>query len=385
MSSKESVYTVERAKPGIGGSALSRATVFAQTLAQAMILVLPVAIGQYASAQNAQGQTPAATPAASGAAAAPNSANPATSGAAAAPNTATPAASGAAAAPNPGIRWEKTVSPVASGKWTGHRLADGQPDIQGDWSNSIANHDNFTDPQGGTPGDPVKRKRPLGDRAERAPSRVSDPADGQVPFQDWARAKQKEFANGFWNATKQEYIEPLARCAPAGIPKSFMWHGYEIRQFPGYVLFLFNSGTRIIHLDSKAHLPDNIKLWNGDSRGHWEGNTLVVDVANNNAKARFARTGEFASENVHVEERYIFDKAGKRFNYVATFTDPTVYTQPWTATIPMRRYVAGDPQDGWHYEVPLANHKGKELIADHVERPCVENNGPFGQVVGSAQ
>jgi hypothetical protein len=51
----------------------------------------------------------------------------------------------------------------------------------------------------------------------------------------------------------------------------------------------------------------------------------------------------------------------------------------------MRRYVAGDPQDGWHYEVPLANHEGKELVADHVERPCVENNGPFGQVVGAAQ
>jgi hypothetical protein len=87
---------------------------------------------------------------------------------------------------------------------------------------------------------------------------------------------------------------------------------------------------------------------------------------------------------VHVVERYIFDGGGKRFNYVATFTDPTVYTRPWTVTIPMRRFVAGDPQDGWHYEVPLANHKGTALIADHYERPCVENNGPFGQVVGAA-
>lgn len=289
-----------------------------------------------------------------------------------------------AAVANPGIRWEKTITPIPSGKWTGHRLADGQPDIQGDWSNTIGNHDNFTDPQGGTPGDPVRRKRALGPRSERAPSRVSDPVDGEVPFQPWARARQQELAAGFWNATRQEYVEPLARCAPAGIPKSFMWHGYEIRQFPGYVVFLFNSGTRIIHLDGKPHLPANLKLWNGDSRGHWEGNTLVVDVTNNNSKARFGRTGEFASENVHVQERYIFDSSGKRFNYVATFTDPTVYTQPWSVTIPMRRFVAGDPQDGWHYEVPLASHKGTELVADHYERPCVENNGPFGQVVGAA-
>jgi hypothetical protein len=296
-----------------------------------------------------------------------------------------PAPQSSAATANPGIRWEKSFAPIAEGKWTGHRLADGQPDVQGDWSNTVGNHDNFTDPQGGTPGDSVRRKRALGARDERAPSRVSDPADGQVPFQPWARAKQEEFAAGLWNATKPEYIEPLARCAPAGVPKSFMWHGYEIRQFPGYVLFLFNSGTRIIHLDTKPHLPDNIKLWNGDSRGHWEGNTLVVDVTNNNAKARFSRTGEFASENLRVEERYTFDASGKRFNYVATLTDPTVYTRPFTVTIPMRRFAAGDPQDGWHYEVPLANHQGTQPVADHYERPCVENNGPFGQVVGSAQ
>jgi hypothetical protein len=304
---------------------------------------------------------------------------------AAAATPSAPAPQSPAATANPGIRWEKSFTSVAEGKWTGHRLADGQPDIQGDWSNTVGNHDNFTDPQGGTPGDPVRRKRALGARDERAPSRVSDPADGQVPFQPWARAKQEEFAAGLWNATKPEYIEPLARCAPAGVPKSFMWHGYEIRQFPGYVLFLFNSGTRIIQLDGKPHLPDNIKLWNGDSRGRWEGNTLVVDVTNNNSKARFSRTGEFASENLRVEERYTFDASGKRFTYVATLIDPTVYTRPFKVTIPMRRFVAGDPQDGWHYEVPLANHQGTQLVADHYERPCVENNGPFGQVVGSAQ
>src|SRR5882757_7243591 len=289
-----------------------------------------------------------------------------------------PAPSTRAASPAAdGIANEKSFAAIESGKWTGKRLPDGQPDVAGDWSNTIANHDNFTDPQGGIPGDPspVARSRKLGPREERAPSRVSDPADGELPYQPWARAKQQEFAVGFFNAVKPEYIEPLARCAPSGIPKSLYWHGYEIRQYPGYVVFLFGSGWRIIHLDGKQHLPANIKLWNGDSRGHWEGNTPVVAVENNNSKARFGRTAEFASENVHVQERYIFDNAGKRFNYEATFTDPTVYTQPWTATIPMRRYVAGDPQDGWHYEVPLANHPGKELVADHVERPCVENNG----------
>lgn len=283
--------------------------------------------------------------------------------------------------PGAGIQREKTVPTIAAGKWTGKRLADGQPDVQGHWSNTIANHNNWTDPQGGVPGDPGRNGPPKTPRAERAPSRVSDPPDGQLPFQPWARAVQQDFLAYFHNPIKEEYVEPLARCAPAGVPKSFTWHGYEIRQYPNYVLFLFNSGTRIIHLDGKPHLPENIKLWNADSRGRWEGNTLIVDVTNNNAKARLARTGEFFSENAHIEERYIFNTEGTRYNYVATVTDPTVFTRPWTTTIPARRFTTQDEPDGWHYEVALANRKNsKEPLIERYERPCVENNGPFGNV-----
>jgi hypothetical protein len=276
------------------------------------------------------------------------------------------------------IAQEKVVTRISAGKWTGPRLPDGQPDVQGHWSNTIGNHDNFTDPQGGTPGDPARR-RALGPRGERAPSRVSDPADGEVPFQPWARARQQEFLQYFFNPIRQEYIEPLARCAPAGPVKSLYWHGYEIRQYPGYVLFLFNSGTRVIHLDGQ-HPPAGIKLWNADSRGHWEGNTLVVDVANDNGKARLARTGEFYSENVHVAERYSFDNGGQRYSYEAVITDPTVFTRPWTVTIPARRYKPTDPPNGWHYEVFPAKHAGPQPIVESYERTCVENNTGFGDV-----
>ena len=274
---------------------------------------------------------------------------------------------------------ETSFPAIASGQWKGPRLPDGQPDIQGHWSNTIGNHGNFTDPQGGQPG--AQRNpnaAPLGPRESRAPSRVSDPADGQVPFQPWARAKQQEFVANFSNPTKPEHIEPLARCAPAGVPKSFMWHGFEVRQFPQYVVFLFDSGSRVIHLDGKPHLPDSIKLWNADSRGHWEGNTLVVDVRNNNGKATFGRTGEFTSDNVQVNERYIFQADGKRFNYVATFTDPTVFTRPFTVTIPVKRYTALDAPDGWNFQVTKATHQGKEVIIEREEQLCFENNGGFG-------
>lgn len=280
----------------------------------------------------------------------------------------------------PGIEQERSFPKIVSGKWTGSRLPDGQPDVQGHWSNTIANHNNFTDPQGGILNDPNPNRVASGPREERAPSRISDPVDGQVPFQPWALEKVKAFQAGFHNPTQPEYIEPLARCAPAGIPKSLFWHGYEISQYPGYVLFQFNSGTRIIHLDGKPHLPGNIKLWNGDSRGHWEGNTLVVDVSNQNGKALFGRSGEFISENGHIQERYIFSNVGDRYTYEAVLTDPTVYTRPFTVTVPARRWTEQDQPNGWHFEVEPANYSGKGVVLDHYERVCTENNGGFGLV-----
>src|SRR5690606_31355750 len=145
-----------------------------------------------------------------------------------------------------------------------------------------------------------------------------------------------------------EYVEPLARCAPGGPTKSLMWHGFEIRQYPDYVLFLFDSGTRLIHLDGKPPLSPEISLWNGDSRGRWEGNTLVVEVYNHNGKARFGRTGEFVSAHARIEERYIFENDGERFLYQATYTDPTVLTQPITFEIPVRRITGDTAPDGWN-------------------------------------
>lgn len=276
----------------------------------------------------------------------------------------------------PKFERENYIYKVESGKWTGPKLSDGQPDVQGQWSNTISNHNNLVNPQGGGGGNRNSDK-------PRAPSRVIDPEDGQVPFQPWARELQKDYAKHLLDPTKPEYIEPLARCAPAGPSKSFMWHGYEIRQYPGYVLFLFDSGSRIIHLDKKPHLPENIKLWNGDSRGHWEGNTLVVDVANNNSKSRFGRNGEFASENAHIAEKFIFDNNRERFTYQATYTDPTVYTRPWTLAIPNRR-VEKFAEDGWNNQLGIAKlndsnkHDSKELLLEPYEQICTENNGGFG-------
>jgi hypothetical protein len=258
---------------------------------------------------------------------------------------------------------EATIHVVAPGAWSGATLADGQPDVQGHWSNTIGNHNDFTG-------------------NKKTPSRITDPADGQVPFQDWARKKSEEFAAYLENPIRPEYVEPFARCAPGGPTKSLLWHGFEIRQYPGYVLFLFDSGTRLIHLSDTPPLPETVKLWNGDSRGHWEGNTLHVSVHNHNAKARLGRSGEFVSENAAIEESYSFEPGGDYFLYKATYTDPSVLTRPMTVSIPARRITAQTPLDGWNnitFPVRFADATHAPDI-EVWERTCVENNGDHGSV-----
>lgn len=285
-------------------------------------------------------------------------------------SSATPSAEAAAAsAPTPA---PKTVPRIDSGPWRGARLPDGQPDISGFWGASFGSYLNFTDPEGYSTGE---RPRKLPPREQRAPSRVSDPTDGLVPFQPWALEKVKEYQTFYPNPIKPEYVDPLARCAPSGIPQSLYMHGHEIYQYPGYIVFLFDQGTRIIHLDNKPHLPASIKLWNGDSRGHWEGNTLVVSVSNYNGKSKYGRTGEFASENVQIEERYIFDADGKRYNYVARITDPSVYTRPFTVTVAERKFTEEDNPRPVVYAVRKAKHAGQETIIEPAdERVCIEFN-----------
>lgn len=279
--------------------------------------------------------------------------------------------------PTPTRRIRETTFPkLVSAPWAGPRLPDGQPDISGFWSNTIGNHGNLEDPQGGVIGEP--RRTPLGPREQRAPSRVSDPADGRFPLQPWAQEKVDAFRVGFHNPTNPGHVEPNARCAPGGVPKSLYWHGYDIQQYPGYVLFVFDNGSRLIHLDNKPHLPGKLKLWNGDSRGHWEGNTLVVDVSNHNGKALFGRSGEFISDQARIQEKYIFSSDGKRFNYEGRFDDPTVYTRPFTITIPAIKYTRAEESDGWNLEARWAKHKGDAQILEHDERICHENNGGFG-------
>ena len=90
--------------------------------------------------------------------------------------------------------------------------------------------------------------------------------------------------------------------------------------------------TRIIPLDGRPHLGPNIRQYLGDSRGHWEGNTLVVDTTNFNDKTNFHGSGE----NLHVIERFTRVDADTIL-YQFTVEDPTTWTRPWSAELPMTK------------------------------------------------
>jgi hypothetical protein len=244
----------------------------------------------------------------------------------------------------------------SSSAWQPKRLADGQPDVRGFWRAEHGGTYSLTNPRAGQDGEPgedgkVPPKAANGMSVPKThkPSRIIDPSDGQVPYQPWAREHQAHLAANFENPTKQEYIDPQARCLPGGVLRTQWWHEYEIRQFPGYVVFLFDAASRIVRLDGAPHIPANIKLWMSDSRGRWEGNTLIVDVTNSNAKHRLSNEGDFSSDNVHIQERFTFVDANT-YRYEATITDPTVYTRPWTVASKQKRAHADDSTwEAWEY------------------------------------
>ena len=162
---------------------------------------------------------------------------------------------------------------------------------------------------------------------------VVDPPDGKLPLQAWAEAERRQRA-----LPERGYDDPTAHCFVAGVPRSmYVPAPVHILQPPGYVVLLFERMSwRTIPLDGRTHIPDTIRLWQGDSVGHWEGDTLVVDTRNLNGKAWLNEVGDIVSHAETVEERFTPVNAD-RIAYRATVTDPLVYTRPWTIEVPLNR------------------------------------------------
>jgi hypothetical protein len=173
-------------------------------------------------------------------------------------------------------------------------------------------------------------------------SLVVDPPDGRVPpmLADAQKRQQERLAqnrgrqfDGPENRSLAERCLIWPTLGPPMLP-SFYNNNYQIVQGPGYVAILSEMihDVRMITTDGRPHLPSNMRLWMGDSRGHWEGNTLVVDTTNFTNKTAWRGS----SENLHLIERFTRTDAAT-LRYEVTVDDPSTWSKPWKIEIPMRK------------------------------------------------
>jgi hypothetical protein len=173
-------------------------------------------------------------------------------------------------------------------------------------------------------------------------SLIIDPADGRIPQRTpAAQRKLKEDAAasradqaGRPRADHPEERNLGERCVTRVLPRlpGAYNNNYEIVQAPGFVAIRqeMNNEVRIVPLDGRPHVPNQVRLWQGDSRGRWEGSTLVVETTNFSDKTSF----QGASANLHLVERFTRVDADT-IEYQFTVTDPAAWVRPWSASYPL--------------------------------------------------
>ncbi|HML17816.1 MAG TPA: hypothetical protein VK419_12355 [Bryobacteraceae bacterium] len=174
----------------------------------------------------------------------------------------------------------------------------------------------------------------------RRTSLVTDPPDGRIPaltpearkrMADQRAETRQHPADSAQNRSLQERCLLSATTGPPMLPGPYN-NNIEIVQTPEYVMMTIEMihDVRIIPLDGRPHLDSSVRQWLGDSRGHWENDTLVVDTTNFTDKTHFRGS----DENLHLIERFTRVDA-ETLLYQFTVDDPTAFTKPWTAELPM--------------------------------------------------
>jgi hypothetical protein len=293
-----------------------------------------------------------------------------------------------------------------SAKWTPPHLADGHPDLQGVWANNtvtplqrpkqwegktqlseaeiaelqrvvaqinendgdaqfgdgliLAALNRITNPKSYDPGTGNYNQFWIVDRDwhDRRTSLITDPPDGKIPpmTPEAQRRRAAEVEHRRAHAFEDPEVFPTGeRCVNFGVPRlQAAYNSYsQIIQSAGYVTILAEMAhdARIVPTDGRPHVDSRIRLWNGDPRGRWEGDTLVVETTNFSSKSDFMGS----HENLRLVERYT-RVAHDVLDYEITITDPTTWTRPWTVMIPLKL------KNELVYE--YACHEGNEAIPD---------------------
>jgi hypothetical protein len=295
-----------------------------------------------------------------------------------------------------GRRWRQVVAIVIAFSATvsaQKKTPDGQPDIQGVWTNptitpferpaALKDKAFLTPEEARTLEQQSAERRARADGTSRAgdvgsyndfwsdsgtqvvgtrqTSLVVEPLDGRVPLTA-AAEQQREF--NLTNTDSWEKMSPWDRCntrGPGGMFPAGYNNAYQIIQTPGYVTIVSEMihEARIIPIDGRAHLDDRVRQWTGDSRGRWDGNTLVVETTNFNGRgwiATNAASGRMRgvphSDALRLVERFTRVDAGT-INYEITVSDPAVYTSTWRVAIPLTR---DDSYQIYEYACHEGNH-----------------------------
>jgi hypothetical protein len=203
--------------------------------------------------------------------------------------------------------------------------------------------------------------------ADRRTSLVVDPPDGRIPYSAegmkiQARAKAR-YGKGPYNSYVD--LDTGERCITDGLPIYYGGYNnnYQIFQSPDSVAILheYYHEARLIPLDGRPH--DAVPQWQGDSRGHWEGDTLVVETTNFADKGQYewADAWRAARATTRLVER--FTRKANSIEYEFTWEDPSMFSRPWTARWPLNKQAAVGVTQGPIYE--YACHEGN-LAMEHV-------------------
>jgi hypothetical protein len=168
-----------------------------------------------------------------------------------------------------------------------------------------------------------------------APPGLGVVVGGAIPYQAGAlEQRKKNFANRLTEDTD-------AKCFMPGVPRiTYMPHPFQIVQTAAKttIFYEYIHVVRHIYTDGTPHPRGPIQWWMGDSRGRWDGDTLVVDVVHFTDQTRFDKAGNFHSADLHVVERYRFIDRD-HLDYHVTIEDPKVFTRPWEMRMPLYRRI----------------------------------------------
>jgi hypothetical protein len=209
------------------------------------------------------------------------------------------------------LAWVAPLAPYAAGAaYTTPRTADGQPDLQGIWE---------------------VRTSPDKD-LEKAKGVIVEPKNGKIPYLPAALAEKKQ------NEKNSATADPLGKCYMPGVPRiNLLSYPFQIFQTPTQIAIAYEyiHNWRNIYLKRDKHL-EGIDFWQGDSVGHWDGDTLVVDVGDFNDQTWFDKAGDYHSDALHVVERYT--RTGPdTLQYEGTIEDPKTYSMPWKIRVELHR------------------------------------------------